>query len=179
MKLAEYEKIGEKVYCHTLENKLSIFVLPKKGFSKSYAFFATNYGGCDRRFALGGKWLDTPAGVAHFLEHKMFDTEDGNALMQLSLNGASPNAYTSNGITAYHFECADYFYENLKILLSFVTIPYFTPESVEKEQGIIAQEIRMGEDNPNRAVHQNFMKALYAHNPVRDSIAGTVESIAR
>lgn len=178
MKLIEYEKIGEKVYHHVLDNKLNIYVLPKRGFNKYFAFFATNYGGCDRRFALGGKWVDTPAGVAHLLEHKMFDTEEGNALMQLSLNGASPNAYTSTGITAYHFECADNFYDNLRILLSFVSIPYFTPESVEKEQGIIAQEILMGEDNPTRAVYQNLLRALYAHNPVRDPIAGTVESIA-
>lgn len=178
MKLTEYEKIGENVYHHDLDNKLRIYTSLKKGFNKNFAFFATNYGGSDRRFSLGGKWLDTPAGVAHFLEHKMFDTAEGNALMKLSLNGASPNAYTSTGITAYHFECADNFYDNLRILLSFVSIPYFTPESVEKEQGIIAQEIRMGEDNPTRAVHQNLMKALYANNPIRDSIAGTVESIA-
>ncbi len=178
MNRIEYVKIGETVYHEILDNGLNVFVVPKKDFSKSYAFFAANYGGCDRRFALNGKWIDTPAGVAHFLEHKMFDTEDGNALSILSSNGASPNAFTSSGITAYHFECTDNFEENLKVLLSFVSVPYFTKESVDKEQGIIAQEIRMGEDNPSRAVYQNLMKALYSHNPIRDSIAGTVESIA-
>ncbi|NLO47133.1 MAG: insulinase family protein [Clostridiales bacterium] len=170
--------MGETVYSETLENGLCCIVVPKKGFSKSYAFFAVNYGGCDRRFALDGYWIDTPAGVAHFLEHKMFDTEGGNALALLSSNGASPNAFTSSGITAYHFECTENFEDNLNVLLSFVSVPYFTKESVDKEQGIIAQEIKMGEDSPSRVVYQNLMKALYANNPIKDSIAGTVESIA-
>jgi predicted Zn-dependent peptidase len=178
MKQIEYAKIGEMVYHEILDNKLSIYTVPKKDFNKSFAFFATNYGGCDRRFSLGGQWLDTPAGVAHFLEHKMFDTKDGNALTILSSNGASPNAFTSSGITAYHFECTENFEKNLRELLRFVSVAYFTKESVDKEQGIIAQEISMGEDNPTRAVYQNLMKALYAHHPIRDSIAGTVESIA-
>ena len=178
MKLKSYENIGEQVYSQVLPNGLTVNVIPKPGFSKSYAFFATNYGGADRRFRLGGKWIDTPEGVAHFLEHKMFDTKDGNALSMLSGNGASPNAFTSSDITAYHFQCTEKFYENLRILLSFVSVPYFTEESVRKEQGIIGQEIRMTEDEPGSVIYYNLMKCLYEHNPIRYSVAGTVESIA-
>jgi len=177
MKLSEYKHIGEQMYTGKLPNGLSVFVVPKRGFHKSYAFFATDYGGADRRFKLAGKWTDTPAGVAHFLEHKMFDTENGNALETLSANGASPNAYTSTETTAYYFECIDKFPENLGTLLSFVSVPYFTDESVEKEQGIIAQEIRMTEDDPDFCLYYGFLKSLYKHNPIRDSVAGTVESI--
>jgi len=177
MKLIEYKSINEKLYTDTLDNGLPVFVVPKPGFHKKFAFFATDYGGVDRRFKLTDKWIDTPAGVAHFLEHKMFDTEDGNALELLSSNGASPNAYTSTDITAYHFECIDKFDENLETLLSFVSVPYFTPESVEKEQGIIAQEIRMVEDNPDYCLYYGLLKSLFKNNPVRDSVAGTVESI--
>jgi predicted Zn-dependent peptidase len=178
MKHKLYETIGEEVYSEKLANGLSVYVIPKRGFNKCYAFFATDYGGADRRFKLSGQWIDTPEGVAHFLEHKMFDTPDGNALTMLSANGASPNAFTSSEITAYHFESTDKFFENLEILLKFVSIPYFTPESVQKEQGIIGQEIRMTEDEPNFAVYYNLMKLLFQYNPVRDSVAGTVESIA-
>ena len=177
MKLNEYKQINELIYTETLPNGLSVFVVPKPGFYKKYAFFATDYGGVDRRFKLSDKWINTPAGVAHFLEHKMFDTEDGNALEQLSENGASPNAYTGFDTTAYHFECIDKFEENLEILLNFVSVPYFTPESVEKEQGIIEQEIRMVEDDPHYCLYYGFLKSLFKENPIRDSVAGTVESI--
>jgi len=179
MLLKEYKNIAEKVYSQKLPNGLSVFVVPKPGFQKRYAFFATDYGGADRKFKLGGKWTQTPEGVAHFLEHKLFDTPDGgNALTTLSANGASPNAYTSTDITAYHFECIEKFDENLETLLSFVSTPYFTPESVEKEQGIIAQEIKMVEDDPDYCLYYGFMKSLFHHNPMRDSVAGTVESIS-
>ncbi|MDR2357270.1 MAG: insulinase family protein [Oscillospiraceae bacterium] len=178
MKLKSYETIREQAYSDRLPNGLPVFVVPKRGYNKSYAFFATDYGSVDRRFKYGGKWLDTPEGVAHFLEHKMFDTKDGNALTSLSANGASPNAFTSSDITAYHFESTEKFEENLEILLGFVSVPWFTPESVRKEQGIIAQEIRMTEDSPDHAVYYGLMRALFRHNPIRDSIAGTVESIA-
>ena len=133
MQLKRYERIGEALYQTVLPNGLTIYVCPKKDFRKNFAFFATNYGGMDMRFELDGTWHDTPAGVAHFLEHKMFDTEDGNALQDLATQGASPNAFTSNAITGYYFEGTDHFLDNLKILLSFVSIPYFTQESVDKE----------------------------------------------
>lgn len=173
-----YNKIGEHVFTGKLENGLSVTVVPKQGFKKAMAFFATNYGGADRRFRLSGEWIDTPAGVAHFLEHKMFDMENGdNALTLLSERGASANAFTSSGMTAYYFESTEGFADNLRLLLQFVSTPYFTEESVDKEQGIIGQEIRMTEDNPEYSIYHNFMKLLFRENPVRDSVAGTVESI--
>ncbi len=178
MNKREFPGVGETLYSDVLPNGLRMFVVPKPGYAKSYAFFATNYGGADRRFQLAGEWIDTPAGVAHFLEHKMFDMPDGNALSVLSANGASPNAYTSTAMTAYHFESTEGFYENLDMLLRFVSTPYFTPESVQQEQGIIGQEIRMTEDNPDFVVFYELLKCLLEHNPVRDSVAGTVESIA-
>jgi len=166
------------MYSGQLANGLSVFVAPKRGFHKCFAFFATDYGAADKRFKLGGSWVDTPEGVAHFLEHKMFDKEDGNALTKLSANGASPNAYTSTDITAYYFECIDSFPENLQILLNFVSTPYFTQEGVVKEQGIIAQEILMAEDDPDDCLYYGLMKSLFRHNPIRDCAAGTLESIA-
>lgn len=174
----DYPSIGESLYRTRLENGLRISVIPKPGYTRSVAMFATDYGGADRRFKLSGEYIDTPAGVAHFLEHKMFDMPDGdNAMASFAANGAQPNAYTSSGITAYYFESTSDFYGNLETLLRFVSTPYFTAESVEKEQGIIAQEILMYEDNPDFVVYDELMRCLYGHNPIRDSVAGTVESI--
>ena len=173
-----YERIGESVYRETLPNGLQVCVVPKPGYAKKYAFFATRYGGMDTRFRLDGKWLDTPAGIAHYLEHKMFDTKEGNALQELAKNGAEPNAFTSNAMTGYYFDSTEHFEENLKILLSFVSVPYFTDESVAKEQGIIGQEIRMIEDNPDWQIYTRMMQALYQNSTARTSIAGTVESIS-
>ena len=178
MKQTFYERIGEAVCRETLPNGLRINIVPKQDFAKSYAFFATRYGGMDTRFCLNGKWLDTPAGIAHYLEHKMFDTKEGNALQELAKNGAEPNAFTSNAITGYYFDSTTHFEKNLEILLSFVSIPYFTEESVAKEQGIIGQEIRMIEDNPDWQIYTRMMKALYSTSTARTSIAGTVESIS-
>ena len=178
MKQTFYERIGESVLRETLPNGLQICVVPKPEFARSYAFFATRYGGMDTRFCLNGRWLDTPAGIAHYLEHKMFDTKEGNALQELAKNGAEPNAFTSNAMTGYYFDSTEHFEENLEILLSFVSIPYFTEESVAKEQGIIGQEIRMIEDNPDWQIYTRMMRALYHNSTARTSIAGTVESIS-
>ena len=175
----EYGNIGETLYSGTLGNGLRVCVLPRPGFLKKYAFFATSYGGAMRSFTLGGSRHETPEGVAHFLEHKMFDMPWGNALGLLSSRGASPNAYTSDFITAYHFECTEGFYENLDTLLEFVSTPYFTAESVQKEQGIIGEEIGMTENDPNHALYYGFMRCLYESCPVRESVIGTVESIAQ
>ena len=172
-----YPQIGESVWQERLPNGLEIRVISKPHHAKACAFFVTRYGGMDLRFQLNGQWQDTPAGIAHYLEHKMFDTEDGNALQDLAQNGAEPNAFTSNAVTAYYFYSTEHFYENLKILLQFVSIPYFTDESVEKEQGIIGQEIRMVEDTPDWQVYQQLMECLYERSPARFSVAGTVESI--
>ncbi|MBQ9329644.1 MAG: insulinase family protein [Oscillibacter sp.] len=173
-----YERIGESVHRETLPNGLQICVVPKPGFAQKYAFFATRYGGMDTRFCLDGAWLDTPAGIAHYLEHKMFDTKEGNALQELAKNGAEPNAFTANAMTGYYFDSTEHFEENLAILLSFVSVPYFTDESVAKEQGIIGQEIRMIEDNPDWQLYMRMMRALYQTNTARVAIAGTVESIS-
>jgi len=178
MHKTEYPAIGETLFSTVLPNGLPIYVLPKPGYRKTFAVYATKYGGADRRFTLAGEAKSTPAGVAHYLEHKMFDTPEGDALMRLNATGADPNAFTSQSMTAYHFECTDRFEENLRTLLSFVSVPYFTQQSVDKERGIIGQEIRMYEDAPDYAAYIEFMKCLFAENPLRDSVAGSVESIA-
>ena len=178
MKETFYERIGEAVCRERLTNGLEVCVVPKPGYAKKYAFFSTRYGGMDTRFCLDGQWLNTPAGIAHYLEHKMFDTREGNALQELAKNGAEPNAFTSNAMTAYYFDSTEHFEENLRILLSFVSIPYFTDESVAKEQGIIGQEIRMIEDNPDWQIYTRMLRAMYHRHAARTSIAGTVESIS-
>lgn len=175
----DFANIGETLFTGTLENGLRIVVVPRPGFMKKYAFFATNYGGVMRDFSVDGRRVETPEGVAHFLEHKMFDMPWGNALGVLSANGAQPNAYTSDFITAYHFECTDGFEKNLDTLLEFVSTPYFTAESVLKEQGIIGEEIGMSENDPGHAVYYGLMRCLYEKCAVRDSVVGTVESIAQ
>jgi len=176
--ISDYPKLAEKLTRRRLENGLEIVVVHKPYHAKSYAVFATRYGGMDLRFSLDGQWQETPAGIAHFLEHKMFDTPQGSASQMMARNGAVDNAFTSNAITAYYFQSTEKFYDNLRILLDFVSTPYFTQESVDKEQGIIAQEIRMVEDDPEWRVYSNLMECLYANHPVRVAVAGTVDSIS-
>lgn len=177
MNKTEYPLLGEAVYAHTLPCGLEIRVIPKQGFAKTYAFLAANYGSVDMTFRDGDELVQAPAGVAHYLEHKMFDLPEGNAMQQFAATGASPNAFTSYAMTAYYFDCTDRFEENLRLLLHFVTTPYFTQESVEKERSIIAQEIRMYEDSAGSACFEQLAQAMYAHHPLRVPIAGTVESI--
>ena len=175
-----YPVVNETLYTEVLPNGLTVRVVPKPNFNRSFAVFATDYGGADRRFSLGGEWIDTPAGIAHYLEHKMFDMPDGNnALNLLAANGASPNAFTSSDITAYYFESTKHFKDNLELLLNFVSTPYFTEESVEKERGIIGQEIGMYDDSPDFQLYIRLMEILYQNSPVRSSVAGTVESISQ
>ena len=179
MRITSFDAIGETLYEETLPNGLRICVVPKRGFLSSYAVFATDYGGAHRRFTVDGEQRDTPAGVAHYLEHKMFDLPDGdNALNLLSANGADANAFTSSDMTAYYFQSTDRFEENLRMLLHFVSTPYFTDETVQKEQGIIAQEILMGEDDPDNAIYYRLLRMLFDHHPIRDRVVGTVESIS-
>ncbi len=173
-----YPRLGESFFEEVLPNGLRVRVTKKPGFSRCYAFFATNYGSIDMAFTLDGETIASPAGVAHYLEHKMFDMPDGNAMQAFSATGASPNAFTSYSMTAYHFECTDRFEENLRIRLNCVSTPYVTDESVEKERGIIAQEIRMYEDSPGSRVYEDLFDAMFEHHPIRVPIAGTVESIA-
>ncbi len=174
-----YPHLSERILEHILPNGLVVRVIPKAGFARKYAFFAANYGSIDTSFHFRGQHVRTPDGVAHYLEHKMFDLPRGNVMQQFAARGASPNAFTSYAITAYYFDCTDQFEDNLKLLLEFVSTPYFTAESVEKERGIIAQEIRMYEDAPSSQVYEQLFAAMYQHHPVRAPIAGTVESIAQ
>ncbi len=179
MTKAEFPGIGETLWTERLPNGLTICVVPRPDYQKAFAFFAANYGGMDVTWQENGRTVHTPAGVAHYLEHKLFDTKDGNALQTLTANGASVNAFTSNSITGYHFSCTQGFEDDLRTLLSFVSVPYFTEESVAKEQGIIGQEIRMIEDNPEFQVYSNLLAALYSRHPLRVSVPGTVESISK
>lgn len=175
-----FKRLNERYYEERLPNGLLIRVTHKPEFAKTYAFFATNYGSLDTKFTLDGRELTTPDGVAHYLEHKMFDMPDGvNAMQEFSKLGGSPNAFTSYAMTAYYVECTENPRENLEYLLKFVSTPYFTEESVEKERGIIAQEIRMYEDSPDSRLYENLFSTLYQNHPIRVPIAGTVESIAQ
>lgn len=176
----ENSVLGEKYYKIRHASGLDIFVFPKK-LSTAYALFATRYGAVDNCFRLAGEesFTTVPDGIAHFLEHKMFENEDGSdAFEQYAENGANANAFTSSMRTAYLFSCTSDFEKSLGVLLDMVTHPYFTEKTVQKEQGIIAQEIRMGEDNPSRALYYGMIRSMYHKNPIRLDVAGTVESIA-
>ncbi len=173
--------LDEEMQYAVHKSGLRVYVFPKKGFSKYYAIYGTDYGSLNRTFTVPGenKDITVPDGIAHYLEHKMFEEEDGSdAFEKFALTGASSNAYTSFDLTAYLFSCTDKFYENLDILLEFVNHPHFTEENVAKEQGIIGQEIKMYDDDPEWRVFFNSLKAMFHNNPVKIDIAGTVESIS-
>ena len=159
---------------------LTMLLYPMKGFSTAYAMFSTKYGSIDTCFQRGedADFVKVPEGIAHYLEHKMFESEEGDAFEKYAQTGASANAFTSFDKTCYLFACTDRFQESLEILLDCVTHPYFTKETVEKEQGIIAQEIGMIEDNPDWQIYTRMLRAMYHRHAARTSIAGTVESIA-
>ncbi len=176
--LKENKAIGEKYFSMKHKSGLEVFVFPKK-MGTSYAAFATKFGSVDYKFKTDGREVTLPDGVAHFLEHKMFENSDGRDTFELyAKTGASANAYTSNNRTVYLFSAADNIYESLEILLSFVTDPYFTKETIAKEQGIIGQEIRMYDDNPDWQLYFGMLEGLFVNNPVKIDIAGTVETIA-
>ncbi len=163
-----------------LDNGLSVYIMEKPGFNSCFASFGTKYGSIHTRFSRnGGDEIEVPAGIAHFLEHKLFESEDGDAFSRFAKTGAYCNAYTSFDKTCYIFSCTGSFDENLDILLDFVQSPYFTAETVKKEQGIIGQEIKMYEDNPGWRVFFNMLGAMFENHPVKIDIAGTVESIAQ
>lgn len=176
-----YKDIKESVFSAVHKSGLRVYVMPKAGFTKSYAVLATRYGSVNNNFTAPGdeKATRIPDGIAHYLEHKMFDQEDGSSVFdRFALHGANANAFTGFTMTAYLFSAAADFYENLEILLDYTMHPYYTDETVEKEQGIIGQEIRMYEDDPGWNVYFNALRAMYRVNPVNIDIAGTVESIA-
>jgi predicted Zn-dependent peptidase len=160
---------------------LKIYVFPKEHYKSSYAIFGTKYGSIDTRFKRSDSdsWTEVPEGIAHFLEHKLFESEDLDAFERYAKTGASANAYTSFDKTCYLFQCSDNFKESLKILLDFVQNPYFTEQTVQKEQGIIGQEITMYQDVAGWMSTFNLLRCFYHNHPVRIDIAGTVESIAQ
>lgn len=177
MRYLEYPKIGEAYYEERLPDGLLVRVVRKPGFARKYAFLAVNFGSIDTSFTLDGGKMRVPDGIAHYLEHKMFDLPEDNAMNLFAAYGGSPNAFTSYAMTAYYFSCTEQFAENLRVLLRMVYTPYFTDESVEKERGIIAQEIRMYEDSAESRVGEDLFGALFAEHPIRVPIAGSVESI--
>lgn len=173
--------IGEKYYYAKHKSGLDIYLIPKE-LTTSYALFCTRYGSVDNCFKLenDADFTRVPDGIAHYLEHKMFENEDGvDTFSRFAKYGASANAFTSTEVTAYLFKCTENFRENLEILLDYVTHPYFTPETVAKEQGIIGQEIRGREDYPDSVLYMNLMRALYKDSQINIDVAGTVESIAK
>ena len=179
IKSHEYKNIGETYKSAVLSNGLEIRVLEKPEFRTYFAAFAVNYGGADMVFRMDGMEYSTPAGIAHFLEHKMFDMPDGTDVFSaMSATGADPNAFTSSEMTCYYFSCTEQFEKNLRLLIAFVTTPFFTDDTVEKEKPIISQEIMMGLDNPGRTLYYNFLKLLYRNHPVKVEVAGTAESIS-
>lgn len=175
----DFPAVGEHYFEEILPNGLLVRVIEKPGFAKRYAFFATDFGSIDTAFTANGENHRVPDGVAHYLEHKMFDLPDSNAMERFAASGCANNAFTSYDMTVYYIECTDRFEENLETLLTMVTTPYFTSESVEKERGIIAQEIKMYEDSAESAVYENLFSAVFHHHPVRVPIAGSVESIGQ
>ncbi len=175
------ERLNETYYRIDHPSGLTVLLYPMAGFSTAYALYGTRYGSIDTTFRSGDneEFITVPEGVAHFLEHKLFENEDGvDAFELFAKTGASANAFTSFDRTCYEFTCTDHFEESLEILLNFVQSPYFTEKTVEKEQGIIGQEIRMLQDRPGWKVLFNLLNALYVNHPVRVDIGGTVESIA-
>lgn len=181
MQVIENLKVKEQLYVEKLENGLTVMIIPKSGVKKKYVIWGTNYGSNDNKFIVPGEdeITEVPNGVAHFLEHKLFEQENGtNSLDTLTALGVNANAYTTNDHTAYLFECTDNFYEALDELMNYVQHPYFTEENVEKEKGIIGQEIMMYDDYPDWQVYLNAMKAMYHKNPIKIDITGTIETIS-
>jgi predicted Zn-dependent peptidase len=182
MQIIENLQVKEKLYIEKLENGLTVMIIPKTGIRKKYVMWATHYGSIDNKFVIPGeeKVTEVPDGIAHFLEHKMFEQENGtNSLDVLTALGVNANAYTTTNYTTYLFEATDNFYKALDELMDYVQHPYFTDENVEKEKGIIAQEINMYNDYPDWEVYMNALKCMYKNNPITIDIAGTVESIQK
>ena len=181
MQIIKNNKIKETLYTEKLENGMTFMCIPKNNTKKKYVIWGTHYGSNDNKFIVPGETevTEVPNGVAHFLEHKMFEQENKpNSLDVLTALGVEANAYTTNDHTAYLFECTDNFYEALDELMDYFQHPYFTDQNVEKEKGIIDQEIRMYEDYPEMRVYINLLEDLYKNHPIRIDIAGTSESIS-
>ena len=174
-----YDKLGETIYEYEHKTGMKVLFVKKAGYNKKTAMFGTNYGSMDSVFKVKGQEIHVPDGIAHFLEHKLFEQEDGNMLDKFTSMGASPNAFTSFSQTVYYFSCTDLFEDNFRMLLDYVQKPWLTDENVEKEKGIIGQDIRMYEDNADWRVFFNLLDCLYVKHPVKIEIAGTIESISK
>ena len=174
----ENERMNEHYYRMEHSSGLTVLVYPKKGFRSIYACIGTKFGSIYSQFDFNGKRVTVPDGTAHYLEHKLFESEDGDAFSKYARTGASANAYTSFDMTCYLFSCTDRFDESLKILIDLVQSPYFTDETVAKEQGIISQEIKMYDDSPDWRVMMNLLQGMYHNHPINKDIAGSVETIA-
>ena len=179
MEIRKYAPLQETALWKTLPNGLTVVIVPRPGFQRKLCYFATDFGSIHTEFTLDGKTHTVPAGIAHYLEHKLFDMPDRDVPAEFASLGASVNAFTSYDMTAYHFSCTEHFDACLALLLDFVSTPYFTRESVEKEQGIIAQEIGMNDDSPDTQIFEQLMVAMYRQHKVREPILGTRESISR
>lgn len=173
------QRIGDSYYKIDHPTGLTIYVYPKEGYNSAYAIFGTKYGSINTKFSVDDEnRITVPDGIAHYLEHKLFESEEGDAFARYAKTGANANAYTSFEKTCYLFSCTDKFDESLEILLDFVQDPYFTAQTVAKEQGIIGQEIKMYDDSPEWRVMFNMLEGMYKNHPVKIDIAGTVETIA-
>jgi len=178
MKPIYYPELDETLFREVLPNGLTVAVIPRKGFTKKLAYFVTDYGSIHTDFTFEGETHHAPAGVAHYLEHKLFDMPgDRDVSAEFAAMGAMTNAFTSYDMTAYYFSCTENFHDCLRLLLEFVSTPYFTAESVEKERGIIDQEIGMNEDSPDSVVFEKLMQGVYRNHPIRVPILGTSETI--
>jgi len=175
------KRLNEEVLNIELNNGLKIFYMPKRNYVKKYAIYSTNYGSIDNVFIPIGeeREITVPEGIAHFLEHKLFEEPAISIFDEFAKLGSYVNAFTSNNQTAYLFSCIDKFEENLELLVKFVQDPYFTDENVEKEKGIIEQEIKMYNDSPNWKVYSNCLTGMYLNHPVKIDIAGTIDSIKK
>lgn len=180
MEKITFDQLQEELFHEKMSNGLNVYILPKKGFNKTYCTFTTKYGSVDNTFVPLGKdeYVKVPDGIAHFLEHKLFEKEDGDVFQQFSRQGASANAFTSFTRTAYLFSSTSDVEKNLETLVDFVQSPYFSEKTVEKEKGIIGQEITMYDDNPDWRLYFGLIQNLYQNHPVKIDIAGTIESIA-
>ncbi|MBQ3214502.1 MAG: insulinase family protein [Oscillospiraceae bacterium] len=172
-----YPGLGERVWQQTLPNGLTVAVVPRPGFSRKLAYFVTDMGAIHTDFLLEGERHQVPAGIAHYLEHKLFDLPNRDVSAELAELGANVNAFTSYDMTAYYFSCTEHFEQSLRLLLEFVSTPYFTQESVERERGIIDQEIGMNLDAPDSVIFEKLMEGMYRNHRIRVPILGTSESI--
>lgn len=179
--IIECSKAGERYYRIKHPSGCTICLFPMEGYRSSFASYTVKYGSLDSVFKPFGEneTITVPNGIAHYLEHKMFENDGSNFFQAFGETGANANAYTNTDRTSYLFSCSDKFEENLETLLKCVQTPYFTDETVEKERGIIEQEIKMYEDDPNIKMYYNCLKAVFHNHPMRSEIAGTTESITK